>query len=484
MARKKAETNPAADPIDMLSLIDQDAPDGAELVVVQDETPPTPAVIAQRAASIVLLHPERFDQFYDRIKGRMDAFVPDLSTPKGRAECASRAFEVTKLKTTLDKAGLALTESWRSQTKAVNDARKPMVSRLDDLAEAVRAPLTEWENAEAARIAENDATLLKIRTAAQVVEGDTADGVAERGREIYLMKFEAPQWSEDEAAEAAGAQQATVQALVAAQKRLKQEEADRAELAELRAKNEARELRDRQTAEARDLAGAIVECQSGYDAAADAVAPSIVAKLVEEAGLPSDLVGVATEAAAGLWLDHVEARRIQLANEAREREEQLQRDKEAAEQRERDAEAQRIRDREEAAEQARRDEKAKADAAQAERDAAHAKALQDAQDKADKIAADAAKAAADRQREDDERAAAAKRASDQAAADAKRIADEQAATEKAERERQANAEHRRTVIAEAVADACKAVPDLQIDAARAIITAIAAGNVRHCAVSF
>lgn len=486
MARKpKAETAPAADPIDMLSLIDQDAPEGAtELVIVPDEAPPTPAVIAQRAASIVLLHPERFDQFYDKIADRMAEFVPDTSTPASRAAIASKAFEVTKLKTSLDKAGLGLTEGWRTQTKVVNDARKPMVERLNALADQVRKPLTDWENAEAIRTAANDATLLEIRTAAQVVEGDTADGVAERGRRIYLMTFKAPQWSEDEAAEAIGAQQATVQALVSVRDRLKQEEADRAELAELRAKNEARELRDRQTAEARDLAGGIVECQRNYDAAADKVDPTIVATAVEEAGLPADLVGVATEAAAGLWLDHVEARRVRLENEARELEEQRQRDIEAAAEREREAEAQRERDRQDAADNARREAEEAAATAQAERDAQHARELKEANDERDRVAKVAKDAEDARQREAEQRERDAQAERDRVEAERVRIANEQAEAAEVERKRQENAEHRRAVMGEVADDimAAAAIEDREL--VRKVVLAIAAGNVRHCAVSF
>jgi len=479
MARKpKTEI---LDPVDMLSLIDEDAPADSALVVVADATP---EVIIKRAASVVLLNPERFDQFYDRVKARTDEFVADTSTAKSRAEIASRAFEVTKVGTTLNKAGLNLTEDWRARTKAVNDARMPMVERMKALAADVRRPLTEWEEAEDARLAANANALAEIRQAAVVTPEDTSTTVDERGRRIWALAFDAPQWLEDEANEATLAKEHTVNTLVAAKKRLVIEEQERAELAELRREKEARIERERQEGEARDLAPAAVECQQGFDDTAETVATSIISRLLEEAELPADLFAIVSAAVAPLWNDYRTARALQLEQAAREREEQAKRQQEEAEQRERDAEAQRVRDREEAAATARKEAEDKANAAQAERDAQHARELKEAQDERDRVAKAAQDEADARQREADQRERDAQADRDRAEAERQRIADEQAEALRVENERKANAEHRRAVIAEAVADACKAVPDLQIETARAVVMAIAAGNVRNCVVSF
>lgn len=479
MARKpKTEI---LDPVDMLSLIDEDAPADSALVVVADATP---EVIIKRAAALVLQNPERFDQFYDRVKARTDEFVADTSTAKSRAEIASRAFEVTKVGTTLDKAGLNLTEDWRARTKAVNDARKPMVERMKALAADVRRPLTEWEEAEDARLAANANALAEIRQAAVVTPEDTSTTVDERGRRIWALAFDAPQWLEDEANEATLAKDHTVNTLVAAKKRLLVEEQERAELAELRREKEARIERERQEGEARDLAPAAVECQQGFDDTAETVATSIISRLLEEAELPADLFAIASAAVAPLWNDYRTARAEQLAKEAREREEQAKRQQEEAEQREREAEAQRIKDREEAAELAREEERERARQEQAERDAQHdrelkeaqaetariAKVAQDEQDERDRVAKEREREEAETKRRED--------------AERQRVADEQAEALRVENERKADAEHRRAVIAASVADVCKAVPDLQIETARAVVMAIAAGNVRNCVVSF
>jgi colicin import membrane protein len=479
MARKpKAEI---LDPVDMLSLIDEDAPEDTALVVVPDATP---EVIIKRAASIVLLHPERFDQFYERVKARTEEFTPDLSSAKSRAEVASRAFEVTKVGTTLNKAGLALTEDWRARTKAVNDARMPMVERMKQLAAEVRRPLTEWEEAEDTRVAANDATLAEIRQAAIVTPEDTSETVAARGREVYLRTFDAPQWLEDEANEAELAKGHTVNTLLAAKARLVKEEQDRAELEELRREREARIERERQEGEARDLAPAAVECQQGFDAAADTVDTGIISRLLAEASLPASLLAVATAAVAPLWNDYRTARAERLAQEAREREEAAKREKEEDAQRERDAEAKRIKDREEAAEAARQEERDRAAKEQADRDAEHDRKLKEAQAETARIAKVAQDEQDERDRQAKEREREAQAQRDRDEAERVRVAKEEAEALRVENERKANAEHRREVIAEAVSDVCKAVPDVQIDAARAVVMAMAAGNVRHCAVSF
>jgi len=440
MARKPASKPEVADPIDMLSLIDQDAPADAPRVVVVEAEPQPPAVISRRAAAVVLQNPERFDRFYDRMRDRLADYKPDLSTAAGRKECASKAFEVTKVKTTLDKAGLELTEDWRRKTKAVNDARKPMVQRLDQLAEEVRAPLTAWEAAEDARQSANLDTLNRIRADGQVRDDDTAESVAERGRVVFRMTFEAPQWSEYEAAEAEGAKQATVAALVAAQKRLLQEEADRAELARLRAEAAERAEADRLKAEEAER------------------------KAAEEAA--------------------AEAERLRVEREQQAEAERIERERVAEEQRQAAEIARLERERQEAADAARREAEEAAAEERRQRDAEHAAELKAAQDERDRIEREAREAqeardAAEAQRIADEQAARDREAAAQAERDR-----EAAEAARVERERQANAEHRRTVLAEVasdIVDACAGLPD---DVARDIANAIASGQVRHAAVSF
>lgn len=427
MARKSTPAADQADDAPLLALVDQDAPEGSTLVVVDNEAPPPPAVVAQRAASIVLLNPQRFDQFYDRIRDRVAGFEPDLTTAAGRAAIAAEAFKVTKVKTTLERASKELTEEWRAKTKAVNDARKPMIERLDALSDQVRAPLTAWENAEKARREANAATLAELRAAATVTPEDTAATVEARGKDIHFRTFEAPQWREDEAAEAIGLKAAVVQALVAARNRLRQEEADREELARLRAAEAERQEREAAERAARE-----------------------------------------------------EAERQ--AQEAREREEAAERDRLAAEQREREAEERRERERQEAADKARREAEEAAAERDRQRQAEHERQLAAERAERERIEREAREAEEARQREAQEREAAAQRQRDQEAAEQRRRDQEAAEAAEAEQRRQRNRAHRTNVQRE-VKEAIMTCGVTE-DQARAIVTAIVAGNVPHTAVTF
>lgn len=207
---------------------------GTELIVAE----------AQQNAVALFTSDEKYSEFYERVKAQVASFVPDTSTAKGRAEIASVAFRVTKAKTTLDKAGLALTEEWRKQTAAVNASRKKMTTELDALAAEVRRPLTEWEEQDKARAAEADRLIAWMRQAAVVSEEDTAETVERRGRQIHAYD-PSPELFQERLDEAAEAKAATIAVLLKARARLHQEELDRAELARLRQEAEEREAKDR-----------------------------------------------------------------------------------------------------------------------------------------------------------------------------------------------------------------------------------------------
>ena len=332
MARKPTATVEDAAP--MLSLID---------------TPGLPAPTVVDQARVILLDAQRFDQFYDKVKGETDAHVADVSTAAGRAALKSLAFRVTKTHTTLKSASLELTEGWRKQTAAVNAARGPMIERLTALAAEVRKPLTDWEEAEAARVAANDATLAAMRAAAAVTSEDTSVTVTTRGREIFARTFEAPQWLAHEADEAETVKDATVAALVAARNRLAKDEADAAELEVLRREKAERDERDRIEAEKREEAARVArEAEEARKREADRVEAERVRveneRIAEEARQAdaADRVARAAEQAAQaerdrLKVEHDEAMRV-------ERDAQIERDRVAEERRVEEAERQRIAD--------------------------------------------------------------------------------------------------------------------------------------------
>lgn len=299
----------------MNAMMEIDKAGGGALVEITPQT--ALAVFTDRA---------KYSEFYARMKAETDKFVPDLTTKKGRDAIASEARKVVTAKTTLEKAGKALVEGWREQTKAVTSARIEMVNELDALAKEVRRPLTEWEQAEKDRIAECDAIITQLALASVITMDDTAATVRDRGAEIWAIEIDADRF--DELYEqAAKAKQDAVARLKAALARLTQEEADRAELARLRAENEAREAREAEEGAARK--------------AAEREAEEL--RQVEERRLAaekaeSERIEAAKEAAA-------QAARDDEARKAREAQAERDREHEAALQAERDraAEADRLR---------------------------------------------------------------------------------------------------------------------------------------------
>lgn len=224
------------------------APDAPMLALI--EVPGVPVPTIEDQVKLILLDKPSYSQFYERMKATTDAHVPDTTTAAGRDEITALAFKVTKSKTAIERVSKDLTEDWRAKTNAVNTARNLIVGELEALAASVKKPVTEWKKAEDDRKAANADVLAKIRADAAVQFDDTAESVATRGRAVWAMTFDPPQWTPEEAEQAETAKHATVNALVAVRDRLEKEKAERAELAALRAEKEARDLREAEEAAA------------------------------------------------------------------------------------------------------------------------------------------------------------------------------------------------------------------------------------------
>lgn len=187
-----------------------------------------------------------FDKLYHAILQKVKEHVPDTSTKKGRDEIKSLAHKIAKTKVALDKQGLALTGEWRENTKKVNVTRTKIEDRLEALQTTVRKPLTEWENADNARIAKHqaglDALLALITTPLGQPSADLKRALA-----VVEDTLVDASWEEFEDRAAIAKQDATA-ALTRLIAVAEKQEADAAELAALRA---AQAERDRQDAERR-----------------------------------------------------------------------------------------------------------------------------------------------------------------------------------------------------------------------------------------
>lgn len=91
------------------------------------------------------------DDYLERIRQAVNE-VPDLSTKKGRDRVASLAASVSRSKTAIEKPGREYLKRLKEAVRPAEAEIKRFVDACDELRDATRRPLTEWE-AEQERIA-------------------------------------------------------------------------------------------------------------------------------------------------------------------------------------------------------------------------------------------------------------------------------------------------------------------------------------------
>lgn len=192
------------------------------------------------------------DPYLVKIREEIDAFVPDVSTRKGREAIASIAYKVARSKTALDNVGKELVAELKEIPKKIDAERKRMRDTLDAWQDEVRRPLNEWQAAEDARVDRHNERLTWLKTMP-----DGLDGMNSLEIKGFIQSAEAMEigehWEEFEA-EAARTKDAVLAALRAGLAKREQFEAEQAELARLRAEAEAREQKEREERIAREAA--------------------------------------------------------------------------------------------------------------------------------------------------------------------------------------------------------------------------------------
>lgn len=211
---------------------------------------------------IVLTDEKKYSEFYERIAEEVRAHVPDVSTAAGRGEIKSLAYKVTRTKTAIDEAGKKLNEEAREKINAVDAQRRKIRKELDELADEIRKPVTDWEAAEDARKEKADATLFAIIKAtvdaneAQAI-GDTKRSDILRGIFASLEAVEVdPEIMADRLGEAIDAKSSALMKIATQVDRSLKEEADAEELRRLREEAIARDAREAEERAARAAAEA------------------------------------------------------------------------------------------------------------------------------------------------------------------------------------------------------------------------------------
>lgn len=200
----------------------------------------------------VFTAPQGLDPYLAHIKQELDAFVPDVSTKKGRDAIASIAYKVAKSKTALDNIGKDLVAELKDVPKKIDAERKRMRDLLDQWKDEVRAPLTAWEEAEEARQARHKAGIEWFALRAK--EHHDLDLQELRASLAEVDSKAVDQSWEEYEAEAHRAKAKALDALTAALAAREKYEAEQAELARHRAEAAAREQQEREARIAREAA--------------------------------------------------------------------------------------------------------------------------------------------------------------------------------------------------------------------------------------
>lgn len=321
------------------------------------------AVPPKESALQVFQAANGLDPYLRKIREEIDAFVPDVTTRKGREAIASIAYKVARSKTALDNVGKDLVAELKEIPKKVDAERKRMRDLLDAWQEEVRRPLNAWQAAEDDRIDKHNERLNWLKSLSDDLGSLASPQLNGLIAEAEGMQL-GPHWEEFEA-EAATAKDKVLAELRAALKKREALEYEQAELARLRAESEAREQKEREERIAREAAD-----RARLEAEQKAQAEREAAQRRE----------LEAKAAA-------ERRELELKLQAEQAERaraQAEADRVAAEQRAEQERQAAARKAEQAAEQAREEERRRADAAAAEivrqqeareRDEAHRRAI-------------------------------------------------------------------------------------------------------------
>jgi len=192
------------------------------------------------------------DPYLQKIRAEIDGFTPDVSTKKGRDSIASIAHKVARSKTALDNVGKELVAELKEIPKKIDDERRRMRDLLDAWKDEVRKPLTEWEAAEAARIAGHKETLAWLASFVDQRADLTAEQLQLQLTEVEAFEISAA-LDEFEADAARGKDKAVAALREQLARRIAHEE-QLAEIARFNAEKAEREQKEREERIAREAA--------------------------------------------------------------------------------------------------------------------------------------------------------------------------------------------------------------------------------------
>lgn len=191
--------------------------------------------------------PGKVDPLLKAIQEEVKKHEPDISTATGRKEIISLASKVAKSKTYLDDMGAALVEDMKKQVKVVDGSRKKIRDFLDELKEETRKPVTDWENAEKARVANHEKNVLDLIDLGRSVVQGYKLGLDTLKTNLHILKSKTidKTWEEFQV-RAEKELKSSIDALTVAIADAEKYEAEQAELKKLREDKEIQERADRE----------------------------------------------------------------------------------------------------------------------------------------------------------------------------------------------------------------------------------------------
>lgn len=106
--------------------------------------------------------PNGLDPILARLRAEVDAFTPDISTKAGREVIASFAYKLARSKTAVDNLGKEVVSVMKEKVKVVDAERGRAWDEIEAMQAKVRKPLTDWEEADKARIAAHEEMLSEM----------------------------------------------------------------------------------------------------------------------------------------------------------------------------------------------------------------------------------------------------------------------------------------------------------------------------------
>lgn len=201
-----------------------------------------------------IFNPDYFGPYLIAIREHVTAKAAtlDISTETNRRDLAALAYKVGRSKTFIDAQRKALVSDEKKRLAKIDAVGKSHWEYLESLQHEVRKPLTDWEDAEKARVAQHEANLKETEdcgnNAMQTWNAYTAEAIRDRMNEIKNDPWDYQEFT----VRAAGVKGEALRQMADALAKREAYEAEQEELARLRAESAARDQVEREQRIARE----------------------------------------------------------------------------------------------------------------------------------------------------------------------------------------------------------------------------------------